>query len=173
MKTLIFFLKKKNIFKIFFYLILFNHLYNIIIYIVYNEIFDITYGQNVVEYHSASAIELIFIITKIAFIEEIIFRTIPMIIILLLSYYYPQKRDKTTIFIVIISCIIFGILHGNIYNILLQGVGGFILFSIFLRGYYKTIGKYSMIVAVIIATSQSIMFHILWNISFYILRWIS
>lgn len=38
---------------------------------------------------------------------------------------------------VLISSTIFGYVHGNAYNIAFQGVGGLLLFAVFLRRYYK------------------------------------
>jgi hypothetical protein len=40
------------------------------------------------------------------------------------------------LFIVFVSCVVFGWVHGNVYNILLQGVTGLFIFVIYLRCYF-------------------------------------
>lgn len=89
-----------------------------------------------------------FLIVQFAAIaEEIIFRWGPMVIFVFsLTYFYQNGRlTKEQFFnferffllaLVGLSSIIFGWVHGNIFNVLLQGVSGVIFYIIYLRCYF-------------------------------------
>lgn len=70
--------------------------------------------------------------------EEFIFRLVPFIFFLYLCdevelvKKYVNKKFLF-ILIVLISSIFFGLAHGNIYNILIQGIGGVIFFLVFIK----------------------------------------
>jgi len=68
-------------------------------------------------------------------IEELIFRVIPFFLSFIIFKRAPDIFYKTAVALMLffISTIIFGILHGGLVNILVQGVGGFILGIVYLR----------------------------------------
>ena len=89
-----------------------------------------------------------------AFLEELMFRWLPMIIFFTIlgilikkGKVDDEKRSKAEKYglatIVIVSSIIFGIVHGNGFNILIQGVSGVIFSMFYLRTLYrrKEVGK--------------------------------
>ena len=87
------------------------------------------------------------ILPMAAFLEEVLFRWLPMVIISfgLLYFYRIGKLTKKHFFLVerycllvlvIVSSIIFGWVHGNIFNVLLQGVTGILIFIIYLRCFF-------------------------------------
>lgn len=82
-----------------------------------------------------------FLIPVFALSEEIAFRWGPMMWFFgFLTRLKGKLRSKVEeygiIIIVLTTSIIFGYLHGNVYNILLQGVGGLLIFIVFLRSFY-------------------------------------
>lgn len=81
-----------------------------------------------------------FLIPVFALFEEIAFRWGPMMWFfgfLRLKGKISSKVEKYGIIIIVLTTsIIFGYLHGNVYNILLQGVGGMLIFMVFLRSFY-------------------------------------
>ena len=75
-----------------------------------------------------------------AIFEEILFRLYPMLIwmvIMISSYAQEKSKNIILIIIMIVSSILFGWIHGNIYNVLMQGMSGFFFFITFLIGYLK------------------------------------
>lgn len=82
-----------------------------------------------------------------AFAEEVLFRWIPMLVLnfVLMFFYRTGKISKEKFFyleryclliLVAVSCLIFGYVHGNIFNILLQGFSGILIFIIYLRCFF-------------------------------------
>ena len=87
------------------------------------------------------------LIPMTALAEEIMFRWGPMIILSsILTYYYRNGRlTKRQFFnvekhcllgLVILLSIIFGWVHGNIFNVLIQGVSGVVFYIIYLRCFF-------------------------------------
>jgi len=83
------------------------------------------------------------ILLGVAFIEELLFRLAP----LSLALYGPENSKITDVLVmVVISSIIFGVLHGGYFNILFQGVDGLVFCLVFLKCggwhhcYWKAIG---------------------------------
>lgn len=79
--------------------------------------------------------------------EEALFRWSPMLLLTFgLTYCYKiGKISKTQFFhweryllliIVVVSCIIFGWVHGNIFNVLMQGISGMFMYIIYLRAFF-------------------------------------
>ncbi len=101
--------------------------------------------------HVASSSEFInsfLLVPMCAIVEEVLFRWGPMVFlfggiecisrIVEINDESRLKIEKYGIIvIVLVSSIIFGCVHGNIFNILLQGVGGLIFFMFYLRTLYK------------------------------------
>jgi len=82
-----------------------------------------------------------------ALAEELIFRWGPMVILVFsLTYYYRSGHlTKVQFFdvekycllaVTLLSSIIFGWVHGNIFNVLIQGMSGVIFYIIYLRCYF-------------------------------------
>ena len=82
-----------------------------------------------------------------AIAEEVLFRWGPMVVLVfsLTLFYRNGRLTKEQFFniekysllaLTILSSIIFGLVHGNIFNVLLQGVSGVIFFIIYLRCYF-------------------------------------
>lgn len=90
----------------------------------------------------------LFLVPMCALLEEIIFRWAPMVlfftglgILAKKGLFGDEKMKKIEKYgvatVVIISSIIFGFVHGNAFNILLQGVGGVIFSMFYLRTLYR------------------------------------
>lgn len=90
----------------------------------------------------------LFLVPMCAFIEEMMFRWAPMILfftglaILAKKGQIEENKMKKiekygVATVVIVSSIIFGFVHGNIFNILLQGVSGVIFSMFYLRTLYR------------------------------------
>ena len=82
-----------------------------------------------------------------ALAEEIMFRWGPMIVLtFILTYYYRNGRlTKDQFFnvekhcllsLVILLSVIFGWVHGNVFNVLIQGVSGVVFYIIYLRCFF-------------------------------------
>lgn len=82
-----------------------------------------------------------------AFAEEVLFRWGPMIVLVfVLTYCYRSGRltrerffevEKYCLLVLtLISSVIFGWVHGNVFNVLLQGVSGIVFCIIYLRCYF-------------------------------------
>lgn len=101
--------------------------------------------------HVASSSEFsssLFFIPCVALVEEMMFRWVPMtllslalIVLTKLKIINTEKRDTIEIYgiyaVVIGISIWFGMLHGNVFNILLQGVSSLIFFMFYLRTYFR------------------------------------
>lgn len=101
--------------------------------------------------HVASSSDLVnsfLIVPMCALVEEGLFRWGPMVLFFFglnsfsrlfkLEDGLQYKIEKYGIaIIVLVSSVIFGCVHGNVFNILLQGVGGLIFFMFYLRTFYK------------------------------------
>ena len=101
--------------------------------------------------HVASSSDFVnsfLLVPMCALLEEILFRWGPMILffgglngfsrLFKLENGLQSKIEKYGIVtIVLVSSVIFGCVHGNVFNILLQGVGGLIFFMFYLRTFYK------------------------------------
>ena len=94
-----------------------------------------------------NSIFLIPITTASALLEEIIFRWAPMLILsFVLTWMYRTGRlskesffnvEKYAILIlVIVSGIVFGWVHGSVWNILIQGVSGTVFMLLYLRIFF-------------------------------------
>ncbi len=81
-----------------------------------------------------ASLGFLFTIISISVIEELIFRIIPLWIAI--RYLRSPWYLITAAFI---TAIVFGYVHGGVYNILLQGIGGFLYAIIFIR--YAAGGK--------------------------------
>ncbi len=68
------------------------------------------------------------VLVVIVFVEEVLFRWIPLVIAVSLF-----RKPKYIIASALLSSLLFGILHGGIINIFGQGVAGFYLSVIFLK----------------------------------------
>lgn len=71
--------------------------------------------------------------------------------------------------VVLISSAIFGYVHGNIYNILIQGVGGVVFFLFYLRKLYRERlqGKSDLLQLAPLASSA--LYHLVSNWCFHLL----
>jgi hypothetical protein len=102
--------------------------------------------------------------------EEYIFRCIPMIIWIAIIYPLHMNEKKENILligVILLSSVRFGWLHGNIYNILLQGNTGFAFFIIFLMGYFRIVEDrkdlFYNIFGILFATAVSSACHMAFN----------
>ena len=87
----------------------------------------------------------------IPFTEEFIFRWLPLLLIIsvfriLISIKKKKGRDTAVIknigrlciiIVVLVGSVVFGYIHGNAYNILIQGPAGLIFYISYLRVYYR------------------------------------
>lgn len=90
----------------------------------------------------------LFLIPMCAFFEELLFRWFPMIMfftglallgkVCKFGKVEKMKIEKYGVAVVVIaSSVVFGLIHGNAYNILLQGVSGVIFCMFYLRTLYR------------------------------------
>lgn len=112
-----------------------------------------------------------------ATIEEIVFRLFPALIWVATVADFTinkKKEDIILVSIMIISSILFGWLHGNIYNIVLQGISGFIFFMTFLIGYFKVNekNKGNVVKGIIMGTITSSVCHMTFNWNIVILSFL-
>lgn len=91
------------------------------------------------------------ILTAFVFLEEIIFRVIPLMLAIGL-----QGSPKTVLFVAGISSVLFGLVHGSWHHVFIQGAGGMFLSCVFLKcgGFNKKYFK---------ATAASTATHFLFN----------
>lgn len=101
--------------------------------------------------HVASSSDLVnsfLLVPMCALVEEGLFRWGPMVLFFwslnCLSKLLKMGDESRSMLekygiaiIVLVSSVIFGCVHGNVFNILLQGVGGLIFFMFYLRTLYK------------------------------------
>lgn len=65
-----------------------------------------------------------------ALLEEIVFRFLPVLI----TFIFIRNLDsKFYLFVAIFTSAYFGYIHGGYFNILMQGVSGFVFFTIFME----------------------------------------
>lgn len=110
-----------------------------------------------------------------AFIEEFLFRWLPMIIFFTILGIFikigsvdDEKRSTIEKYglaaIVIVSSIIFGLVHGNGFNILIQGVSGVIFSMFYLRALYRRRETGKKYKAQFVPLLSSTVYHTLSNI---------
>jgi membrane protease YdiL (CAAX protease family) len=73
--------------------------------------------------------------------EELAFRVLPL--------HFTRNNPKLLVPLVLLSSLIFGILHGGPLSILIQGVSGFIMACVYIKNGYSYI--------------SSVIYHMLWN----------
>lgn len=101
-------------------------------------------------------------------LEEFIFRLLPALVILvimetmLIDDYQTMKRE-VFLWAAIISSAIFGIIHGSFINLFFQGVGGLVLWVVFLYG--SRMGK-----DLFRGYASSVALHSLYNLSILIIN---
>lgn len=67
-------------------------------------------------------------ILYISFEEELMFRIIPLLVALKFI-----KQSAGLVGVALLTAVVFGYVHGGVYNILLQGIGGFLYAVIFIK----------------------------------------
>jgi len=98
-------------------------------------------------------------------LEEIIFRWIPMLIVVSLSKrYFPQYKLRAMVISLVMLSFIFGYLHGNMYNILLQGVSGLFISAFYLRAYLRSDPSQRITRTQLIPLASATTFHVLCNV---------
>jgi membrane protease YdiL (CAAX protease family) len=93
-------------------------------------------NTNTTIYLQSSLVILIHVPIKAMF-EEFLFRTLPLGVIIIcinLLKASPKAENILIVSTMTVSSIVFGYVHGNILNIFVQGVGGFMMSIIFLAG---------------------------------------
>ena len=167
MKTLFNKIVKMNTVVFYCVLLFINIVWGVSILKIYNICGVVEFSQNTV---SNPDIYDLFFLPVCVLIEEIGFRWMPMVLFLSLRKNTLKIEKYEILVIVIISSIIFGYLHGNKYNILIQGVGGLALFLVFLRSLYKermkNVEKSKDLFKPLLSSTT---FHLLFNISCIIL----
>lgn len=78
-----------------------------------------------------------------AFIEEMLFRWLPLFVPLII-WGKKQKTLPILIFIAVVASFLFGIAHGHLYNLAIQGAGGFVLSLFFIKCSFKS-GQYAIL----------------------------
>ena len=105
--------------------------------------------------HVASSSDFVnsfLLVPMCALVEEMLFRWLPMLAFfaslgLLVKHvkvrrHLKLKIEKWGIIVVVLATsVVFGVVHGNVFNILLQGVSGLIFFMFYLRSLYKERAK--------------------------------
>ena len=101
--------------------------------------------------HVASSSEFVgsfLLVPMCALLEEMLFRWGPMLLFIGGLGYFSRVmkiddelksmiENNGIVIIVLVSSIIFGLVHGNVFNIALQGVSGLIFFMFYLRRMYR------------------------------------
>ena len=104
------------------------------------------FSQNVAS--SSEFTNMLFLLPMCAIAEEVLFRWIPFLLLFSFIGFCVKyvkingesraKMEKYGILaVVIVTSAIFGYVHGNIFNILLQGVSGLIFCAFYLRTLFK------------------------------------
>ena len=122
-------------------------------------------SSNVGKTDDLTIMELSIILPIAAMIEEIIFRLIPMVMVIYIAPRYLDTKSGI-LSVAIISSILFGYLHGNIVNVFIQGIAGFIFFMVWLA-------VYDIKKSIMISTLASSMTHLFDNIFFISLGYIA
>lgn len=101
--------------------------------------------------HVASSSEFVssfLLVPMCALLEEMLFRWGPMVLFIGGLGYLSRAMKMDSSFkskienygitvIVLVSSVIFGLVHGNVFNIALQGVSGLVFFMFYLRRMYR------------------------------------
>jgi len=128
MKTLFQKLLAINTVKLFFGILIFDFVWSISVSYVAG-LYHLSFSQG-----TATTKELLpmwYIIPFAAFLEEVLFRLLPMVLFVILVDVFSFFRDKeytVLLLIGILSSAFFGYLHGNWVNVFIQGVSGFVYF---------------------------------------------
>lgn len=114
-----------------------------------------------------STLEFILYLPFGAIWEEIVFRLLPLLVcmgIILIGIILGKIDENNSkiykkffVYTIILSSIVFGYLHGNIVNIFIQGIAGFIFFMVWLA-------VYDIKRSIIISTLASSMTHLCDNV---------
>ena len=125
------------------------------------------------------------VLTVVPIFEEIVFRWLPLFTVTtvfsLLVSLLKRKNINTiipnnigiacTILVVLLSSAVFGYYHGNMYNLLLQGVLGLVLSMFYLRTYYRRKWAGKRVILQIFPLLTSTVYHILTNQIWYLFDW--
>jgi hypothetical protein len=145
--------------------------------------YEIEFSQNVASSLRLFAVDFMdnfaldFVCTLL---EEVIFRWGPMIIFFACFWVVvkiakidnelmSKIKEYCIVIIVLVSSTIFGIVHGNVFNILVQGVSGLIFFMFYLRALYRGKFKGKSDVCQIRPLISSTLYHMLSNYAFALL----
>ena len=121
-------IKKMNVVKFLLIAWVFNFVWTIFIGIIL-YFTGAKFSQNVA---STSEFTNSFLLVPFAALtEEVIFRWLPMLV-LTFGLTFAFRKGVA----VLVSSIVFGFVHGNIFNVLLQGVSGAIMYIIYLRAFF-------------------------------------
>ena len=93
-------------------------------------------GESLVAGFKTEPYHLILFLLKFACIEELEFRAFPMLIVFASFKFFPyleKEKDRVIFLALLISSAIFGYMHGDYTNILMQGVSGIFFFVFFLK----------------------------------------
>lgn len=137
-------IKKMNVVKFLLIAWVFNFVWTIFIGIIL-YFTGAKFSQNVA---STSEFTNSFLLVPFAALtEEVIFRWLPMLVLTFgltfafrkgsltaERFFYVEKR--ALLVVVLVSSIVFGFVHGNIFNVLLQGGSGAIMYIIYLRAFF-------------------------------------
>lgn len=137
-------IKKMNVVKVLLIAWVFNFVWTIFIGIIL-YFTGAKFSQNVA---STSEFTNSFLLVPFAAVtEEMIFRWLPMLLLtfgLTIAFrkgsltaerfFYVEKR--AILVVVVVSSVVFGFVHGNIFNVLMQGVSGTIMYIIYLRAFF-------------------------------------
>lgn len=145
--------------------------------------FDIEFSQNVASSLNVISEEQIYniVVDSVLLLgEEMVFRWGPMVLFFLCLWILckiakigdkpaSKIRKCGIVIIVLVSSIIFGIAHGNEFNILIQGVSGVVFFMFYLRTLYREKYKGKSDILQIRPLMSSAIYHALSNAAFSVL----
>jgi membrane protease YdiL (CAAX protease family) len=97
---------------------------------------DSPYGEGFDEFQSRTGIFFYFYVFVLGpFLEEIIFRLIPIVIVLIFGWIIHRGWFETYLMYLtlLVVSLFFGYIHGNEVNIFIQGVGGLVYSIVFLK----------------------------------------
>ena len=96
----------------------------------------ISTAQEIINVYYVGQVYLVEYLLDHAFYEELFFRFLPLIFLARWQYRNQQMRCDTssfrTVFVVAVSSVIFGWLHGGFWNIFVQGVYGVAFAAVFI-----------------------------------------
>ena len=139
----------------------------------------IEYSQNTVKYEDLpnSPIDRIMFICGYGFLEEVVFRWIPVLLFTFILFisekvvrvlkieakiYFEISKKYGSMMVLVFFSLLFGFIHGNIFNIFLQGYGGLCLSIIYLKVYYDQNSDEDDILQLKPLYASSL-YHIMWN----------